>query len=387
LMAIGWGAQRVAAKRDAFSWGPFGKAVALYGAVFVLGTAIGVARGGAWNWNVSVAEVRGPFQMCATYFLAVNLIQGRRQLAILMWVFVALVAVKALQAIWGYAEGQSLSYALEAVTGHEDVVFFDLGLALLAIMLVLGLRTKLTFALLLLLPLIIGAELFTQRRVAFVALGAVLVVITLLALARDPRRGVLIATVGLLLTAAYVPLFWDESGLLALPIRALRAAVDPTSVSARDLLSDHWRVVEIRNIEYSVSELPLTGVGVGQELLLREQPPTLLVADWRYITHEALLWLWLKAGVLGAFALWFLVARVAVWGSALWMRLRDPGLAWVAAMPVALVCIQVVFSSIDMGLTHSRTMIVLGTVLGAAAAVLAKDLERHASSEPRATAT
>lgn len=372
LAVAGWGVKGLAGKREALRMGHFGWAVAGYGAAFMVGTAVGIARGPAWDASAAIAEVRAPFQMCVLYFLATNLIRDRRQLAVVMWEFVVLVAVKALQGIWGYTEGQSLSYALDAVTGHEDVVFFDLAIALLAIMALLGVRTKLFFALLATMPLIMIAELLTQRRVAFIALGTVLLVILLLAFARDPRRALFLATAGALLVAAYVQLFWDESGVLAQPIRALRAAFDPTSVSARDLLSDHWRIVEIRNIEYTVSQLPFTGVGTGRELLLKEQPPTLLVADWKYITHQAVLWLWLKAGALGAFALWFLVARVALVGSALWVRLRDPELRWVAVLPVALISIQIIFSSIDMGLTHSRTMIVLGTVLGVAAAILAK---------------
>jgi len=36
----------------------------------------------------------------------------------------------------------------------------------------------------------------------------------------------------------------------------------------------------------------------------------------------------------------------------------------VALVPVVLIAIQVVFSSVDLGLTYSRTMIVLGVSLG-----------------------
>ena len=91
---------------------------------------------------------------------------------------------------------------------------------------------------------------------------------------------------------------------------------------------------------------------------------------WRYITHNAVLWLWLKAGPLGAFALWFLVARVLLVGSSLYVRLRDPGLRLVAALPVAVVVCQIVFSSVDLGLSYTRTMLVLGTSLGLVAVLV-----------------
>ena len=44
-------------------------------------------------------------------------------------------------------------------------------------------------------------------------------------------------------------------------------------------------------------------------------------------------------------------------------------LRWAVVLPVALVVTQVVFSSVDLGLTYSRTMIVLGTSLGVLAFV------------------
>jgi hypothetical protein len=54
-------------------------------------------------------------------------------------------------------------------------------------------------------------------------------------------------------------------------------------------------------------------------------------------------------------------------GSAMFVRIHDPRQRVLTLVPVALIAIQVAFSSVDMGLTHARPMIVLGTVLGASA--------------------
>ena len=75
------------------------------------------------------------------------------------------------------------------------------------------------------------------------------------------------------------------------------------------------------------------------------------------------------AGPLGAFALWYLVARTILLGAAFYRRVRRPQLRWLGVLPPALIIIQIAFSSIDMGLTQSRTMIVLGTILGTTAAL------------------
>src|SRR5213594_1779010 len=119
---------RVIGRHAPLRLGPFGWAVIGYGAVFVVGMAFGIARGGPWNLNASLAEARAPLHMCLLYVLTANLFRSRTQMTVLVWLLTALVGVKALQAIWGYAEGLSQAYALEAVTVHEDVVFFDLAI-------------------------------------------------------------------------------------------------------------------------------------------------------------------------------------------------------------------------------------------------------------------
>jgi hypothetical protein len=360
-------AQRVRVEHQPLRMGAFGWAVLAYVAVFVLGTAFGVVRGGSWNADVALNEMRAPFQLCFAYFLAANLIRDRRQLRVFMWLFVLIVGIKALQGIVNYLEARGLSYWIEAVTNHEDVVFFGVAIALMVSALVLGLRTRIVYVLLLLQPVILAAELLANRRVGLIALGVTLVAMTLLTVVTQPRRAAVLVTLGCLGLAAYATIFWESTGPVAEPIRALRSVLDASASSLVDQRSNAWREIENQNIAYTVRQLPLTGVGVGQRYLFEREPSQVDFIYWRYITHNALLWLWLKAGPLGAFALWFLVARTLLVGAALYRRLREPELRWVVVLPVALVTSQIVFSSVDLGLTYSRTMIVLGTSLGLAA--------------------
>ena len=373
LTAISWAAHVVTGRSPRPRAGPFGGAVAGYGMVFVLGTAIGAARGGAWDLDATLAELRGPVQLCATYFLAANLIRSRADLRILVYELVVLVGVKGLQGILNFLDSFAVAYNLEAVTGHEDVIFFDLAIALAAAALILRVRSRLAFAVLAVQPLIIGAEVLTERRVGFVALGVVLLIVPLLAFRTEPRRALAFAAVGALAAVAYITVFWDSAGPLGEPIRAVRSVVDnSSSLSRRDQMSDDWRVTENSNIAFTIQQLPLTGVGLGQEYLLERAPPPLPPAFtyWRYITHNALLWLWLKAGPIGALALWFLVARVVAVGSASAAGIRDLELRWFAFLPVCLIAIQIVFSAVELGLSYSRTMIVLGGALGMTCAIV-----------------
>ncbi len=357
---------RLTGRREALRMGPFGWAIIGYGAAFALGGLIGVARGGV-DLEAGLNEVRAPIELCALYFLAANLVEDRRQLMVIVWMFVALVAVKALQGIGNYQEGPAWTpYDAGSVTSHEDIVFFDAAIALAIAMVALRVRTRFGYFLLGLQPVILVALLLDQRRTAFIAMAAVFAVITLLTFFVRRRRALVLAGVAAVGLAAYGALFWDSSGPIAEPVRAVRAVVEPSSSSTRDQSSNAWRVIENRNIAYTVRQLPLTGVGLGQEYLFQQQPPPLYgLPYWRNITHNALLWLWLKAGPFAALALWFLVARAVLVCSALFVReQRDGELRWLAALPLAIVICQVIFSSVDQGMTFSRSMIVLGTALG-----------------------
>jgi len=361
-----WSLRRVVGANARARVGPVGWGLAAYLLAFAFGTVIGASRGGSWDAIAALAEARGPIYACLLCFLTANLVRERGQLVALLSIFVLLVGVKAFQAIGNYVEVQARGpFWLEAVTAHEDVIFFDVAIALALVMVALGLRGRLMYVLLALQPVILAAEVLTTRRVAFVALAAALLVVALMSAVDRPRVTMLVVACGTLVFALYTTAMWDHHGPTALPATIIRNMVDPNSLSWRDRGSNDWRDIENSNIGYTVRQLPLTGVGLGQEYLFQREPPPLTAfVYWRLMTHNAVLWLWLKAGPYGAFALWFLVAKILFSGLSLYRRLEDPLLRVAASFPVLLTVAQIVFSSVDLGLTYNRTMIVFGVALG-----------------------
>jgi len=263
-----------------------------------------------------------------------------------------------------YVEAQSLPYWLDAVSSHEDVVFWSVPVALAVVALVLGIRNRLVYVLLATQPIILIAEFISNRRVGLIGLGVTLVAITLLLCFSHPRRAAALAALGAIVLVSYAVIFWDADGPVAAPLRAMRSIVDTSDLPIVDQYSNQWREIENENIAFTIKQLPLTGVGLGQRYLFEREPSEVPFEYWRYITHNAPLWLWLKAGPLGAFALWFLVARTLLLGAALYRRHAEPSLRLILALPIALVVSQIVFSSVELGLTYSRNMIVLGVALG-----------------------
>jgi hypothetical protein len=368
-----WGMRRLVGDNAPVRAGPFGWAFAIYGLAFAFGGVIGAARGGGWDSITALAEGRGALYACLLYFLTANLVRERGQLVVLLWELVLLVGMKAFQGIGNFIEVRlNGPYGLEAVTAHEDVIFFNVAISLALLMVALRVRGRLFYVLLFLQPVIVLAELVTTRRVGFAALFADIAVVALLSAVYRPRLTATAAAVGMFVFVLYAAAFWQSEGVLGQPLRVVREFVDPYSVSDRDRGSNYWRDIENANIAYTVRQLPLTGVGLGQEYLFQQEPPPLTTfVYWRYITHNAVLWMWLKAGPYGAFAFWFLMAQVVMFGAQLYRRLDDPLLRAAAALPVVLTVTQVVFSSVDLGLTYNRTMIVFGVVIGLTAPLAA----------------
>ena len=348
-----------------WSGGPAGRVVAGYGLAFLLGAVVGFMRGGAWNESAALAELRGPAYLCVIYFLTVNMVRTRGQMLRIVTLLLTLVGLKAIEAMWNAYTMLEAGQRLEAVTSHEDVVFFDLVLILgLAAPIILG-RSRITYALLAAAPPIMLAELLTQRRVAFIALAAAATVVCLCLLAIRRKATLAVLVPGLVVLAAYGAVFWNAEGAIAQPVRAIRGIVQPESISERDRLSNYWRDLENANIAFTLRELPLTGVGVGQQYLFQVEPPELTdFTYWRYMTHNAIYWVWLKGGILGFIALWAFFAQVVVTAARLVRQLHEPELALIALVPLGLVVAQVVYSAVDLGLTYSRPMIVLGVGVG-----------------------
>jgi hypothetical protein len=386
LLTLGsWGVRCLARPKEwRLQLGRFGWAVTVFLLALGFGLLVGVARGSGWDPNAAFQELRAPGQMCAMYFLTANLVRTRGQLVLLTWDLVALVGLKSIQAVLNYQDSMAMSVELEAVTGHEDVIFMDLAIALMVVIAVLGARTKILYALIALSPVFLAAEFVTERRVGFVALGAVVFAIAILSIVGNARRAAVLGALGCVLVCGYLLFFWNETGPLGQPARALRGVIDPAGKTERDSASDRWRAIENRNIAFTMRQVPLTGVGVGQQYLFAQEPPALgnpKFIYWRNLTHDGVLWLWLKAGPLGAFALWFLVARVLLLGSATFVRLRDPFLRSIAALPVAVIVIWFTFSTVEPGFAFTRAALFLGTVLGLGAALTA--LSRPVRSEVR----
>src|SRR5262249_8482089 len=101
--------------------------------------------------------------------------------------------------------------------------------------------------------------------------------------------------------------------------------------------------------------------------------------------HNAIYWVWMKMGAAGFILFWNVVGSAIVLGLVTFRRLRDGYLKAIVLTAAGVVLMQVIFSYGDLGLTYSRSMLLLGCMIGVLAWIALTDEGRRTKDEGRAT--
>jgi hypothetical protein len=206
-----------------------------------------------------------------------------------------------------------------------------------------------------------------DRRVAWLMLGAALCVIAAIGyrVLPDRRRLLLrciLATV--FVSAIYLPAYWNHTdGTLGKPADAVRSQFSP---SARDALSDEYRIDENANLKINIEQAGLQGAGFGRQIDYVLPMPGLVTAvdsAILYVPHNNVLYVLMRMGLLGGLAFWAMLGAAIIAGCRL-ARCPDKLLAAVGTIVAAMVVAWSLEGASDLGFTFSRVTIVVGCFLG-----------------------
>ena len=357
--------------------GRLGLACLVLTAALVYGLARGVVfyhplLSSRFDLRAAISELNALPLLVMMYLLAVNLVRTRRQAGAVLWLLVGLLGLKALELSLSTLRLGATTFSYNEIAGHEVSLFIST-LVLIAVGLwVCRAPRAQRLAVAALLPLVLIGLVANQRRTGYVALAAALVLCAV-PLARAyglPRRMLLAGVAAAVLLLGYGALAWNSTSPLAEPALALRSVVAPTT--ERDTLSNLWRRFENTNIETTIQREPLWGIGVGREYVFWIEPPPLDSTGatyWRFITHNAIYWLWMKFGVIGFTAFWYLLGSAIVLGLVVFRRLADPTLRTLTLAIIGVVVMEAVFNYGDGILNMGRNMAYLGALLGVLASL------------------
>jgi hypothetical protein len=341
----------------------------LAAATVTVAFVVGVQQGG--DIKIALWEVRAFGYLFGLGWFVPQLVERRRDVRLLLTVLATALGVKALEGLYRYLVELRMQLDLEdTFLAHEEPVMFIPLFFLLVTLAHARTEPRLVRLLAFATPGMLVALVLTQRRVAYVSLllcGVVGAVI----LAPAARRTYLrVAGPVALVGSLYVLLFYGSASPLARPIdRALQ-------LFDTDNRSNHYRVVELENLRYTIDLHPW-GVGFGQPFeMLHDLPKSWIFYD--YIPHNEILWLWVKTGTVGFVLLMYYFARVVAEAVSAHHRLRDPLARAVAAVVALAIINQLVVAYYDLQLTYARSMVYLGTVVGLLGSVMRWDGARDA---------
>ncbi|MFW5878248.1 MAG: O-antigen ligase family protein [Myxococcota bacterium] len=326
----------------------------------------GLLRGG--DLRQSLWQLRQLLWLPALGWLALHAFHRRGDEWLVGGILILAGIGRALAGFAYYAISRAGGHTPAYITTHADSMLWLMGviICLAALVEKPAIRTWALSAAYL--PLAGLALLLNDRRLAFVCLGAA--VIVLLVVARREvwlrvRKLVLFASPALLL---YLAVGWNVQHRVFSPVQTLKSVLDESDTS------NHSRDVENFNLIFTALERPLFGSGFGHPY--SEHIYTYRIdhvfEQYSYMPHNSLLWLFSIGGILGFLGLWAFLPFV-VWLCARAYRCAGSLSQRVAALGgIAVVVAYVLTAWGDMGVHSWMVTLILAAYVG-----LVGNLERY----------
>jgi O-antigen ligase len=299
---------------------PFAAPLALIALAFLFGVI-----NGAMSGQVEAFAVKSNVETIAPLFLipivVVNVLRTRKDLETALKVFAGVAIFKAILGLVVLAVKPGVSTpGVPPLTYYEPTTNWVTMVFLLAVLAAVLQRVKLSRWVIAGTPFVVACLLLSYRRTYWIATSLGLLIVLVLSSSRVGRR--LIVPAAILVVAAGVLVYTSGAATdVQGPIVKRAQSLDPSKLKANE--QDRYRLAERDNVIADLKEHPITGIGVGVPWTATKPLPWEFPIGRQY-THTAVLWFWLRMGILGAFAYLTLIGS-AIWcGLWVWRRHPDP---------------------------------------------------------------
>jgi hypothetical protein len=337
---------------------------AVIGAV-LFGEVYGVAHHGVIR--ESLFECRPFIYFGLAYLVTSVIIRTRTAVYAMLWAVVVAEILKSLQGLEVWIVTRGWKPEPQNVLGHEEAMFFGLFFLVVAALWMFNVRGRLRTVGTWAVPLVLFANMVNDRRAAWLVLGSGLVTIVAVGYRVLPHRRRVLGRLILItaaVTAVYLPAYWNHTdGTLGKPADAVRSEFSPT---ARDALSNEYRVQEDANLKLNILDDGLTGAGFGLPINYALPMPGLVTAQDAailYVPHNSVLYVLMRMGIVGGVAFWAMLGAAIIAGCRL-AKCPDRLFAAVGTIGAAAVVGWALEGAVDLGFTFLRIAIVMGCVVG-----------------------
>jgi hypothetical protein len=333
--------------------------IAAYMAFVAWGWINGMATGG--DFKISLQEVRSQFYFILAYLMAVSAVDSEEQIGTLFWITALCIGLKGiLYTFRRYVTLAGLPVPDGGVGSHEEAYFFDCFAVLLTTLALCGVYKKLQWVMWALLPFVLLGNLATNRRAGTAALVVIVPILLLAAYRGLPNRRRLTAVLAAFLVVGggmYYQAFKNSNGMLGEPARAITSQFAP---DARDASSNAYRNAENADLMATIKLDPVQGYGYGKRML---HAVTIVdISDiyewWDIMTHNQILWVWMRVGTFGFFAFWLMIASILVRaGQIVIAPGADSKVKAVGIFSMVVVGSLMIFGLLDLQLSNFRDML------------------------------
>lgn len=376
---VAWLGTGLMRRRLDFRGGPLLGPMLVFTSMLILMMGYGVGRGG--SSYVALWQVRPILMMPLMMVLAANLIRTRGHVNVLMWVLAVAIGLRGVSGT--YYLGSVLSWdssGVERIGNHAMSIFFNA----IFVMTIGAFLFKESLAkrvvLLLFTPTMLISFFANQRRASFVGLGIALLMIAVVIFRLYPRLFWRLAPVALVLSVLYIGVFWNVQGPLGFPAQTFRSTIGMGD--AQDEQSNQYRDIENANIMYTIRAAP-QGLGFGQKFFIVYPLPDISFFEWwEYITHNAVLWMWMQTGPWGFLSMLTLFGMSLLVGARSIVTVQSPLLRNAALTLTLYLLMHYIYTYVDMA-WDTQSMVFVGTAIGVLSVLPRIAAETEAVKPPR----
>ncbi len=348
--------------REKLYFGPLFWPGFLFTIFIAIGFLYGVGTGG--DRQVALWEVRPIFYLFPTMVLSSNLFEKREHIKIFMWIVVIALFYEAVMGIffihkwwhWSFSSHDGLGAHSAAI--HFNAVF----VFMLACFLYRVAWSKRLF-LVSIAPMMALTYIAMQRRASFLTLGIAIALCSLIFFKLNRKLFFVLTPIAAVAGLAYTLAFWNSGSSIAMPARAVKSVVSPDEGGA-DQQSNDYRDIENADTHFTIRQHPLTGVGFGQKFYMPYPLPDISFFEWwEYITHNSIIWIWMKAGVGGFFTMFWMVGLALMTGGRLLWKMPNNEMAAILLTMTMYVLMHFMFAYVDIS-WGAQSMLFVGAALG-----------------------
>jgi hypothetical protein len=326
----------------------------------LLGFVWGIARGG--SMTIGLWEMRPILYLPLLYLVLTNIMTRPEQYERLYWCVMVAVVLNSIISI-EYLEGLSAPQRLDLEELGEHGASLAMNAMFILFLSAWIFRAR-SPAKRFLLPVMLVPVAFTyltaQRRAAVIGLVGALALIAVVLFWRRRRLFWYVVPVTTLLLAGYVGAFWNSSGTgAAFPALAVKSVIAPNQIDEKDRSSSLYRLTETKDVVFTIKTNPVLGIGFGRQFLRPYPLPAIsnfLLA--KYISHNSILWFWMKTGIGGFLAMLYLFSSTLRVGARAVRTDTDADRAALTFTSVAFVFMYAVFTYVDIS-WDAKNMVLL----------------------------